>query len=239
MADVLAGVVHCHEAFLMERNQIVDAIHLIQREIRVNAVRPRCAGNEPAAADTALEFVTIESVSPVHDELKIVEFPPVSITDCPCRFIRVQLIQARLDFSLFRALEVDLPPSLGVGCFVLVFGGSLFPFAKGEGGKADVDVAVLDRGNFLPILLVDTGKILRLICWNPFPLVLFQTVHCRKLKPPAVLSHGYVHPCTALVILNHPSDLAVDAVDCANHLLSAVVARDFLDILRNFLSFPL
>ena len=84
-------------------------------------MRPWRAGNEPAAADPALELVTIQGISPIHNELKVVELSPFSIADGPCRFLRVQFIEARVDTLLFRALEVDLPSGFGIGCFRLVF----------------------------------------------------------------------------------------------------------------------
>ena len=89
------------------------------------------------------------------------------------------------------------------------------------------------------IFLVDTGKILYFICRNPFPFILPQSTHCCELQPPAVFLHGYIYSCATLVVLDNPSNLAVDAVHCANHLFPAVIARDFLDVLRDFISFPL
>ena len=71
----------------MERNQIIDSIHLVQWEIGVDSVRPWCAGNEPAATNPALEFVAIEGIGPVHNELEVVEFSPLAIADSPCRFV--------------------------------------------------------------------------------------------------------------------------------------------------------
>ena len=136
---------------------------------------------QPSATNAALEFITIEGIGPVHDELKVVKFPPLSIAGGPCRFVGIHFIKTRMDTLLFRASEICLSPVFGVGCLSLVFIARLFPPAKGEGGKADINVAVFHGGNLLLILLVDVGKILRLVCWNPLPLVLLQTAHCCEL----------------------------------------------------------
>ena len=82
MADILAEVVHRHKAFLVERNQIIDTIHLVQWEVGVNTMGIWGAGNEPAAADPALELVAVERIGPVHDKLEIVEFVPFPMQDC-------------------------------------------------------------------------------------------------------------------------------------------------------------
>lgn len=58
-ADVHIRIVHYIEAFLVERNQIVDAVYLVQWKIWMNAMRPRSGRNEPSAADPAFEFVTV------------------------------------------------------------------------------------------------------------------------------------------------------------------------------------
>ena len=50
---------------------------------------------------------------------------------------------------------------------------------------------------------------------------------------------GDIYPCAALVILDNPSDLAVDTVDFPNELFLAVILRDFLDAFRNTVNFPL
>lgn len=150
---------------------------------------------------------------------EIVELPPFAIADCPCRPIRIHFIQTRLHFLLFRTFKIQLPPSVGVWCLSLVFRWSSFPSAKGKRCKAYIDVPVFDRGNFLFVLLVYSRKVPGLICWNPFPVVLFQAAPCRKLQFSAVFLHGNIYPCTALIILDNPSYLTVDAVYCTNHLL--------------------
>ena len=104
--NILAGVIHRYKAFLMERNQIVDTIYFVQWETGVNAVCPWRTGNEPTATNPSLELVTIEGIGPVHDELKIIEFSPLSIIYSPCRFIRVHFIKPRIDTLLFGTLEI-------------------------------------------------------------------------------------------------------------------------------------
>ena len=170
--DILAGVIHRHKAFLVERNQIVDTIYFVQWEIGVNAVCPWRVGNKPSPTNAALELVTIEGVSPIHDKLEIVELSPLSIAGSPSHFDGIHFIKTRIDALLLRALKICLSPGLGIGRFVLVLVSRLFPSAKGESGKADVDAAVFNRWNFLLILLVDTGKILYFVGWNPFSFVL-------------------------------------------------------------------
>ena len=102
--------------------------------------------------------------------------------------------------------------------------------------KAYIDVPVFDRGNFLFVLLVYSRKVPGLICWNPFPVVLFQAAPCRKLQFSAVFLHGNIYPCTALIILDNPSYLTVDAVYCTNHLLTAVITGNLFDVFRDFVS---
>ena len=126
----------------MERDQIIDAVHLVQWKIWVNAVRPWCGRNQPSATNAAFEFITIEGIGPIHDELKVVEFSPLSITGGPCRFVGVHFVKSRIDTLLFRALEICLSPVFGVGRFSLVFIARLLPPAKGERGKANINIAV-------------------------------------------------------------------------------------------------
>ena len=166
----MAGIIYRYEAFLMERNQVVDTVHLVQWKMWVNAMRPWRTVNEPAATDTALELITIEGIGPIHNKLEIVEFPPFAMADGPRRFVRIQLIKPRIDTLMFRALKVDLPSFFGIRRFSLIFEGRFFPLAKGECSKADVDIAVFDRGNLLFILLVYAGKVLHFFSWDPFPL---------------------------------------------------------------------
>lgn len=67
-------------------------------------------------------------------------------------------------------------------------------------------------------------------------VVLFQAVPCRKLQFSAVFLHGNIYPCTALIILDNPSYLTVDAVYCTNHLLTAVITGNLFDVFRDFVS---
>ena len=151
---------------------MIDSIHLVQWEIGVDSVRPWCAGNEPAATNPALEFVTVERVGPIHNKLKVVKFSPLPISGCSGRFFRVHFIKASVYTLLFRALKEKLPASFSVGRLFLLFGDSFLPFAKGKCGKTDINIAIFRRGYLLLILLMNTGKILRLICRNPlFPVL--------------------------------------------------------------------
>ena len=128
----------------MERNQIVDTVHLIQREVGIDAVCPWRTVYEPSATDTAFELVPVECIRSVYEELKIIEFSPFSMADDFCRFIRVQFIQACIDTALFGTPEIDLPSILGIRCFSLVFRQYAFPFTKGKRGKANINIAVFD-----------------------------------------------------------------------------------------------
>lgn len=56
---------------------------------------------------------------------------------------------------------------------------------------------------------------------------------------PAVLFHGDIYPCAALVVLDNSPYLAIDAIYLSNKLFSAVIARNFFDIFRNTVNFPL
>ena len=76
------------------------------------------------------------------------------------------------------------------------------------------------------------GKVLRFFRRYPFPFELLQPPTCGKLQLSAILFHAYADPRTALVILNHPSDLAVDSVDLIDQLLAACFAGDLLNAVR-------
>ena len=141
----------------------------------------RCTGNEPSTANTAFEFVAIECIGTVHDKLKVIEFSPASVGNDPGSTHGIHFVQPRIDAFLFRALEVYLPACLGIRCFILVLWECLFPIAKGERSEANIDIAVFYRRNLLLMLLMDTGEILRLICWNPFSFVLLQPTFCNHL----------------------------------------------------------
>ena len=127
----------------MERNQIINAIYLVQREVGVNTMGIRDTGNKPPTADPALEFVAVKCIGPVHNKLKIIEFVPFSMQNCLGCLFRVHFIKTCVNFLLFRALEIQLPPFFGIGRFRLVLGWCSFPFAKGKGSKADINITVL------------------------------------------------------------------------------------------------
>lgn len=165
----------------MQGYQIVDTIYLIQWEIWVDPVCPWHTGNKPAAANPSLEFVTVERVGPIHNKLKVVKFSPLPISGCSGRFFRVHFIKASVYTLLFRALKEKLPASFSVGRLFLLFGDSFLPFAKGKCGKTDINIAIFHGGYLLLILLMNTGKILRLICRNPLSLVLRQAASGNEL----------------------------------------------------------
>ena len=100
------------------------------------------AGNQPSATYTAFELIPIQSVCPIHDELEIVQFSPLSLADSLVRFAGIHFIKTRLDFLLFGAVEIYLPAFVGIWCFSLVFILCFFPLAKGECSEADVNIAV-------------------------------------------------------------------------------------------------
>ena len=131
-------------------------------------------GNQPSPANPAFESVTVERISPVHDELKIIEFVPLPMQDCLRSPFRVHFIQSHLDSLLLCTLKIQLPSGFAIGRLILIFRSGLFPFAKGERSKANINVSVLDGGYFCLVLLVNTGEVLCLICRNPFPLILLQ-----------------------------------------------------------------
>ena len=88
MADILVRVVYRYKAFLVERYQIVYSVHLVQREVGVDTVRPWRTIYEPSAADTAFKLVPVKRIRPIHEELEIIEFSPLTMTaDDFCRFI--------------------------------------------------------------------------------------------------------------------------------------------------------
>ena len=84
----------------------------------------------------------------------------------------------------------------------------------------------------MPVILVYSGQVLRFFCRYPFPLELLQPPTGGKLQFSAILIHAYADPRTALVVLNHPSDLAVDSVDLVDQILSACLAGDLLNAVR-------
>ena len=83
------------------------------------------------------------------------------------------------------------------------------------------------------MLLMDMGEILRLVCWYPSAAVLLQTIFGNHLQSVRVPPQGNTHPCTALVILDNPPDLAVDAIDFTE------ISWNFLYAFRNTIDFPL
>lgn len=89
------------------------------------------------------------------------------------------------------------------------------------------------------MLLMDMGEILRLVCWYPFAAVLLQTIFGNHLQSVRVPPQGNTHPCTALVILDNPPDLAVDAIDFPDKLFFTEISWNFLYAFRNTIDFPL
>ena len=114
----------------MKGYQIVDTIYLVQREVWIDPVRPWHTGDKPAATNPALELVTVERVSPIHNKLEVIKFSPLPIPGCSGRFLRVHFIKASMYTSLFRALKEKLPASFSVGRLFLLFGDSFLPFAR-------------------------------------------------------------------------------------------------------------
>ena len=91
-----------------------------------------------------------------------------------------------------RILELYVLPYIGhlklkdintarIGRLFLLFGDSFLPFAKGKCGKTDINIAIFRGGYLLLILLMNTGKILRLNCRNPLSLVLRQAASGNEL----------------------------------------------------------
>lgn len=57
----------------------------------------------------------------------------------------------------FCAFEITLSAIFRIWRFCLCFHGRHFPLAKGEGGKANIDIAIFYRGDFLLVLLMNMG----------------------------------------------------------------------------------
>ena len=68
------------------------------------------------------------------------------------------------------------------------------------------------------VLLMNMKQILRLICWYPPASVLLYTHFGNHLQSVGVPPQGDADPCTALVVLDNPSNLAVDAIDFPDEL---------------------
>ena len=96
---IIVRIINCIKAFLVERNQIIDTVHLVQWKIGINAVCPWRTVNQPAAADPAFEFF------------------PFAVADDFCRFIRVELIQACIDTLFLCVPEIDLPVFPGLSIY--------------------------------------------------------------------------------------------------------------------------
>ena len=133
----------------MKRNQIIDTVYLIQREVWVDSVGIRGMRNEPSTTCPALEFITVKSVCAIHDKLKVVECALLSVDCRSCCVIRIGFVKPRKYALLFRSFEVEFPSLFGIGRFSLVFLRNLFPLAEGECGKANVNLAVFYCWNFL------------------------------------------------------------------------------------------
>ena len=115
--------------------------------------------DEPPAADPTFEFVTVECIRPVHNELKIVKPCPLAARGLNC-FVRKRLIQSCLNAFLFCTLKIQLPAFYRIRCFRLIFGKSFLPSTEGKCGEAYVYIAVSHRGYLLCVLFMDAGKIL-------------------------------------------------------------------------------
>ena len=72
---------------------------------------------------------------------------------------------------------------------------------------------------------------MRLICWYPSATVLLYARLGNYLQSVGVSPQGDADPCTALVVLDNPSNLAVDAIDFPDELFLAKISGNFLDIL--------
>ena len=128
------------KAVPMKRNQIIDTVYLIQREVWVDSVGIRGMRNEPSTTYPALEFITVKSVCAIHDKLKVVECALLSVDCRSCCVIRIGFVKPRKYALLFRSFEVEFPSLFGIGRFSLVFLRNLFPLAEGECGKANVSL---------------------------------------------------------------------------------------------------
>ena len=74
------------------------------------------------------------------------------------------------------------------------------------------------------VLLMNMKQILRLICWYPPASVLLYTHFGNHLQSVGVPPQGDADPCTALVVLDNPSNLAVDAIDFPDELFLAKIS---------------
>ena len=90
----------------MERYQIIDTIDLIERKMGIYTVCPGGIGNQPTTTNPALEFITVQRISPIHDKFKVVEFSPLPMAGGSASFFRVHFIKPCMDALLFRALKV-------------------------------------------------------------------------------------------------------------------------------------
>lgn len=80
----------------------------------------------------------------------------------------------------------------------------------------------------MPVILMYSGKVLRIFGSNPFPFILFEPAARCKLYLSAIFVHAHANPCAALIILDDPSYLAVNPIDFINQLFTACIPWDFL-----------
>lgn len=80
----------------------------------------------------------------------------------------------------------------------------------------------------MPVILVYSGKVLRILGSNPFPFILFEPAARCKLYLSAIFVHAHADPCAALIILDNPTYLAVNPIDFINQLFTACIPWDFL-----------
>ena len=118
------------KAVPMKRNQIIDTVYLIQREVWVDSVGIRGMRNEPSTTYPALEFITVKSVCAIHDKLKVVECALLSVDCRSYCVIRIGFVKPRKYALLFRSFEVEFPSLFGIGRFSLVFCGTFSHLQK-------------------------------------------------------------------------------------------------------------
>ena len=194
LADILIRIIHSIKAFSVHRNQIVDTVYFVQREIGVNSMSTWRNWYQPSAAYSTFQPVSVERIGSVHNEFEVVESSPFAVTDSAGCTLWVHFIKSRIHAILFRAFKIVLPALFWVWRFRLSFHNSHFPLAKGERGKTDVYIAVFYRGNFLLMLLMDMGEIcvwfagihLPLYCFRRSLAIICNRWECRRK---ATLTH--------------------------------------------------
>ena len=138
---------------------------------------------------------------------------------------------------LLSAPEIDFPSFGSIGRFFWIFPSRFLPVTERERCNSNIDVTVFDRRYLLPVILVYSGKVLRIFVSNPFPFILFEPAARCKLYLSAIFVHAHANPCAALIILDDPSYLAVNPIDFINQLFTACIPWDFLNIIRYHINF--